>query len=237
MKTTSTAPDLRCVCAYAYANAKEAIANIPSQHPDVVLMDIHLPGGENDVVCTARLKELLPKTQFIILTVYKDHDLVFQALKADACGCLLMRSSQRDILQAIADVQGGGAPRTNEIARMLVETFQPPPSQSSQILSVRETEILTLVAKGHTNKEIAAQMNLSFHTVGNHLRHIYEKLQVRSRTEAAMKCRAPQLEPCVAAHKETDNLFNKKAGDLRRNAGLGQDKTCPAVSHAASCRG
>jgi DNA-binding NarL/FixJ family response regulator len=187
------APGMRCVC--ACANTKEAIANIPHHFPDVVLMDIHLPGGETGIACTARLKGLLPKLQIIILTVYKDHDLILQALKAGACGYLLKRSSREDILRAIADVRTGGAPMTSEIARMLVETFQKPPAQTDGNLSAREMEVVVLVAKGMTNKEIAQQLSLSFETVRNHLRHIYEKLHVRCRTEAVAKYQAGGSKP------------------------------------------
>jgi DNA-binding NarL/FixJ family response regulator len=180
------APGCRCVC--ACATSKEALAALPRHFPDVALMDINLPGGESGIVCTARLKELLPRLQIIMLTVYKDHDLIFQALKAGACGYLLKRSSREEILRAIAEVQTGGAPMTGEVARMLVETFQKTvPRQPETGLSPREMEILVLVAKGLTNKEIATQLNISFDTVRNHLRHIYEKLHVRCRTEAVMK--------------------------------------------------
>ncbi len=180
------APGCHCVC--ACATAKEALTAIPQHCPDVALMDINLPGGESGIACTARLKKLLPKLQIIMLTVYKDHDLIFQALQAGACGYLLKRSSREEILRAIAEVQTGGAPMTGEIARMLVETFQKPvPQPSEEGLSPREMEILSLVANGLTNKEIAGRLNLSCHTVSNHLRHIYEKLHVHCRTEAVTK--------------------------------------------------
>jgi DNA-binding NarL/FixJ family response regulator len=176
----------RCVC--ACATSKEALGAIPRHSPDVALMDINLPGGETGIACTARLKQLLPRLQLIILTVYKDHDLIFQALQAGACGYLLKRSSREEILRAIAEVQTGGAPMTGEIARMLVETFQKPlPRQPEGGLSPREMEILLLVARGLANKEIAARLNISFDTVRNHLRHTYEKLHVRCRAEAVMK--------------------------------------------------
>ena len=180
-----SAPGCRCVC--ACATCKAALADIPHHHPDVVLMDIHLPGGDSGIACTARLKGLLPNLQVIMLTVYKDHDLILQALQAGACGYLLKRSSREEILHAVVEVQTGGAPMTGEIARMLVETFQKPPGQPADGLSPREMEVLVLVAQGLTNKEIAGQLSISFETVRNHLRHIYEKLHVRCRTEAVVK--------------------------------------------------
>jgi DNA-binding NarL/FixJ family response regulator len=177
-------PSFKCVC--SCSTTKEALALIPRHFPDVVLMDIHLPNGGSGIDCTVRLKDLLPKLQVIILTVYKDHDLIFQALKAGACGYLLKRSSREEILKAITDVQTGGAPMTGEVARMLVESFQAP-TPIHEALSQREMEVLNLVAKGLTNKEIAGQLGISFDTVRNHLRRIYEKLHVRCRAEAVAK--------------------------------------------------
>jgi DNA-binding NarL/FixJ family response regulator len=175
-----------CVCACATCN--EALLSIPKLYPDVVLMDIHLPGGATGIACTAQLKSLLPRLNIIMLTVYKDQDQIFQALKAGACGYLLKRSSRNHILNAIKEVQTGGAPMTGEIARMLVESFQiPMPKQSEGSLSAREMEVLVLVAKGLINKEIASKLGISVDTVRNHLRHVYEKLHVRCRTEAVMK--------------------------------------------------
>ena len=180
------APDHACVC--ACANAEAALVEIPPLGPDVVLMDIHLP-GQSGIVCTARLKELMPAVQIIMVTVYRDHDLLFQALKARACGYLLKRSTPEEILRAIAEVRAGGAPMTGEIARMVVETFQKPAARltGSAELSSRETEILALLSEGLANKEIAARLGISYDTVRAHLRNIYEKLHVRSRSEAAIK--------------------------------------------------
>ncbi len=178
--------DYRCVC--TCRTMKEALTVIPRHQPDVVLMDIHLPDGCSGIACTTELRQQMPSLQVIILTVYKDHDLIFQALQAGACGYLLKRSSRDEIMKAIAEIKAGGAPMTGEIARMLVETFQTPPSKSGdEVLTPREMEILVLVAKGMTNKEIADPLNISYETVRNHLRHIYEKLHVRCRTEAVMK--------------------------------------------------
>lgn len=156
-KWIDSSPD--CCCACACATGEEALTLIPRHRPDVVLMDIHLP-GESGIVCTARLKERLPQLQVIILTVYKDHELIFQALKAGACGYLLKRASREDILRAIAEVQSGGAPMTGEIARRVIEVFQrPAPSTTVSVkVSPREREVLDLLARGLANKQIAAEL-------------------------------------------------------------------------------
>src|SRR5580765_5483753 len=127
-------------CVSACASAEEALLEIPRNHPDVVLMDIHLP-GESGIACTARLREKMPELQVIMLTVYKDIKMIFQALKAGACGYVLKRADDQEILSAIAEVRAGGAPMTSEIARMVVRSFiQPPaamPPETAQ-LSARE---------------------------------------------------------------------------------------------------
>jgi len=180
------APGFRCVC--ACTTAEEALAEIPRLKPDVVLMDIHLP-GESGIACTARLKEALPSVQVIIVTVYRNQEVIFQALQAGACGYLLKRSSPEELLKAITDVRTGGAPMTSEIARMLVEAFQKKPASSAKDdgLTQRESEILVLLSEGLSNKEIADRGKISYDTVRAHLRHIYEKLHVRGRTEAVKK--------------------------------------------------
>jgi DNA-binding NarL/FixJ family response regulator len=177
------APGFRCL--FACATAEEALAEIPRLKPDVVLMDIHLP-GESGIACTARLKEALPAVQVIIVTVYRNHELIFRALQAGACGYLLKRSSPEELLKAISEVLSGGAPMTSEIARMLVEAFQKKPASlvSGDELTQRESEILALLSEGLSNKEIADRVKISYDTVRAHLRHIYEKLHVRGRTEA-----------------------------------------------------
>ena len=176
-------PGFRCV--FGCATAEEAVAEIPRLKPDVVLMDINLP-GESGIVCTARLKEELPGVQVIILTVYRNQELIFQALQAGACGYLLKRSSPEELLKAISEVRSGGAPMTSEIARMVVEAFQKKPANPAlaEGLTNRESEILALLSEGLSNKEIADRVDISYDTVRAHLRHIYEKLHVRGRTEA-----------------------------------------------------
>jgi DNA-binding NarL/FixJ family response regulator len=176
-------PDFRCV--FACATAEEALVEIPRLKPDVVLMDVHLP-GQSGIACTARLKEELPAVQVISLTVYRNQELIFQALQAGALGYLLKRSSPAELLKAIAEVRSGGAPMTSEIARMVVEAFQKKPASaaSGDSLTHRESEILALLSEGLRNKEIADRVNISYDTVRAHLRNVYEKLHVRGRTEA-----------------------------------------------------
>lgn len=176
-------PGYRCVC--ACTTSKEALVEVPRHHPDVALMDIHLP-DESGIVCTARLTEKLPNLQVIMVTVYADTDLIFQALKAGACGYILKRSKPEEIIQAIAEVRAGGAPMTPEIARMLVRSFRAPSAVSNfEGLTARESEILELLTKGLSNKEIGSKMNIAAVTVRNHLGNIFKKLHVRCRTEAA----------------------------------------------------
>jgi DNA-binding NarL/FixJ family response regulator len=182
------APGYRCVG--TFGTGEEALAQLPHLAPDVVIMDIQLP-NISGIACTARLRQLLPKAQVIIVTVYRDYDKIFQALKAGACGYLLKRSSKEEILQAIAEVRTGGAPMSSEIARRVVTSFRQPVAteEPSLDLSRREEEVLDLICKGYANKEIADRLSLSVETIRTHLKRIYEKLHVRCRTEAAMKYR------------------------------------------------
>lgn len=175
-------------CVGVYPEGKSALIELPALKPDVVLMDINMP-GMNGIECTQRLKLILPATQVIMVTVYEDADSVFRALQAGACGYLLKRASSEEILAAIHEVRSGGAPMTSEIARKVVHAFQKPPSphQDKVELSQREEEILKLLSEGFANKEIADKLNISYQTVKVHVKHIYEKLHVRSRSEALMK--------------------------------------------------
>jgi len=179
-------PGFRCAC--ACASAEEALQVIPRLAPDVVLMDIHLP-NRSGIECTARLKNLLPNVQVVMITVYTDIDTVFKALRAGASGYLLKRSPPERILEAIKEVHQGGAPMTREIARKIVETFNQPPAPDNPAaeLTRRENEVLQLLSQGLGNKEIAQHLSVSLDTVRYHLKQIYEKLHVRSRTEAVAK--------------------------------------------------
>jgi DNA-binding NarL/FixJ family response regulator len=179
-----TAQGFRCVG--ACVTAEEALASLPRSKPDVVLMDIHLP-GISGIECTLRLKQLLPEV--LIVTVCSDADRVFEALKAGASGYLLKSTPPSEFLAAISDVTNGRAPMTGEIARLVIESFrQPaPPTPESVGLTQREEECLRLLARGASNKEIAQKMGVSASTVHFHLKSIYNKLHVRSRTEATLR--------------------------------------------------
>jgi DNA-binding NarL/FixJ family response regulator len=172
----SESPGFRCQCACACA--EDALRLLPANPPDVVLMDIHLP-NRSGIECTARLKQLLPQVQVVMITVYTD----------SASGYLLKRSPPEKILEAITEVRHGGAPMTPEIARKVVETFKQPaggePAESN--LTRRENEVLELLSQGFGNKEIAQNLSISADTVRYHLKQIYDKLHVRSRTEAVAK--------------------------------------------------
>jgi DNA-binding NarL/FixJ family response regulator len=172
----------------SFATAETALRDLPKNPPDVVLMDIHLP-NISGIECTAKLKELIPQLRVLILTAYGDDDKIFKALRVGASGYLLKRSSPDTILQAINDVMHGGAPMSSEIARKVVEAFLQPAPQSSEAseLSRREQEVLEFLSRGFADKEIASQLSISVPTVRFHLKHIYEKLHVRSRMEAALK--------------------------------------------------
>lgn len=174
-----------CLCISDHSTGQEALAALPGLRPRVVLMDINLPGLDG-IGCVQRLKPVLPETEFIMLTVYEDSERIFRALAAGASGYVLKQAEIDEIHGAILQVVGGGAPMSNHIARKVVSAFQPraAPGPSFRDLTTRESEILQLLAKGLLYKEIAEQLKVSYNTVNNHVRHIYEKLHVNTRTEA-----------------------------------------------------
>ena len=179
-------PGFRCIC--TCASGREALRLLPVELPDVIVMDIQMP-GMSGIECTLRLKELLPKTPILILTVSADTQTVFRALEAGADGYLLKRSRPEQLQTAIQDVLDGGAPMTSEIARRVVASFRQRAAKRDETASLtpREEEVLALLSKGFANKEIADKMSVSYETVRDHLRHIYEKLHVHSRTEAVAR--------------------------------------------------
>jgi DNA-binding NarL/FixJ family response regulator len=184
-----TAPDLRCVA--AFATGEEAVKQIPAQNPDVVLMDIKLP-GMSGIQCVAQLKRLNPALQIVMVTVYKDSERIFMALKAGADGYLLKSSHPNQLLEAVRDVTTGGAPISAHIARKVVEHFRPLTAepQESKDLSHREHQVLTLLASGFIYKEIADQLGIGVTTVRTYVAKICEKMHVRNRLEAVAKRRS-----------------------------------------------
>lgn len=186
VRVLNRAADFRCVS--QYANAEDALKDLPQVKPDVVLMDINLP-GMNGVECVRQLKKIAPEIQVMMLTVYEDTENIFDALAAGASGYMLKRTSSKELLEAIAEVKRGGSPMTTHIARKVVQSFQrsPAAAAATENLSEREQQVLDLLSQGLMYKEIADKLNISYETVHTYIRRIYEKLQVRTRTEAVAK--------------------------------------------------
>lgn len=183
------APGLRCVS--EHGSGEEALRVLPEVRPNVVLMDINLPGIDG-VECARRLKTTLPDTQIMMLTVYQDNDVIFNALAAGASGYLLKRTPGPALIAGIREVHGGGSPMSSQIARKVVQSFRatPAPPASPEVtgaetLTPRENEVLELLSKGYLYREIANELLIGYDTVHSHVRHIYEKLQVNTRTRAA----------------------------------------------------
>ncbi len=172
-----------------YSSAEQAIDDLPDRHPDVVLVDINLPGMDG-IDCVRRLKLAIPAAQFLMLTVYQDSTRILNALTAGACGYLLKRCTRAQLLAAISEVRDGGSPMSAHIARKVVQSFQSGPSANEDgQLTSREKEVLDLLSQGFSYKEIAAQFGLSIFTINTHVRRIYEKLHVHSRGQAVAKFR------------------------------------------------
>lgn len=171
-----------------HGSAESALEYLAAQKPAVVLMDINLP-GLNGIECVRRLKPLLPEAQFVMLTVYEDADHIFNALAAGATGYLLKQTPRSELLAALKQVHAGGSPMTSNIARKIVQSFQQQPRTPVEDaeLSPREREVLELLARGYLYKEIADTLSISLPTVNTYIRRIYEKLHVRSRSQAVAK--------------------------------------------------
>ena len=177
-------------CLGTYADGEAALANIPRQTPDVVLMDINLP-GMSGIECVRRLKAALPSVQIVMLTVYDEVGQLFKSLMAGACGYLLKRTPSDKLLEAITEARSGGAPMTRKIARKVVQYFNELGVVSPELgsLSKREQETLGLLAEGFRYKEIADKLGIGFNTVREYVHSIYQKLHVTSRAEAVLKYR------------------------------------------------
>lgn len=183
------APDIQCL--YVVESGEEALLKIPQRPPDVILMDIQLP-GISGIECVAALKPLLPVTEIVMLTIYEDAENIFRALKAGASGYLIKSSPPEKLFQAIRDVHSGGAPFSTHIARKVVQHFHsaPPPANESEALSPREKEVIELLAAGYIYKEIADTLAIGLETVRTHVKRICVKMQVRNRVEAVAKHRS-----------------------------------------------
>lgn len=173
-------------CEAAYSNGEDAVAGLPEVNPDVVLMDINLP-GISGIECITRLRAQGFTAPFIMLTVFENSETVFQSLAAGASGYLLKQTPPAKLLEAILEVYHGGSPMSREIARKVVMSFQQPAVNTENDLTSRENEILSCLVKGLLYKEIAVKLFIDVETVKTHIRHIYEKLQVHTRSEAIVK--------------------------------------------------
>ncbi|HEX3800783.1 MAG TPA: response regulator transcription factor [Verrucomicrobiae bacterium] len=180
--------DFHCVC--TCSTAEDALKVLPKHAPALVLMDIQLP-NMSGVDCVARLKELLPTVNAIMISVYEDPDRIFSALRAGASGYLLKRSAPEEVLKAMREVHTGGGAMSGEIARKVIGYFREQTTAKAEVddLTPREREVLELVVHGLANKEIADRLSLTVEAVRWHLKHVYQKLHVHSRTEAALKYR------------------------------------------------
>ena len=173
----------------SFLDGESACRQIPLNPPDVVLVDLGLP-GMSGTECIARLKQSLPRLQFLVLTIKDQEDAIFGALKAGASGYLLKISSPSEIINGIKRLQDGGAPMSANIARKVVSYFQKgriDENPYESLLTSREKEVLHLLSRGRFYKEIAGDLYISIETVKSHCHNIYEKLHVSSRTEALNK--------------------------------------------------
>ncbi|MBI1791419.1 MAG: response regulator transcription factor [Acidobacteria bacterium] len=175
-------------CTQRFGSMEQALGEIGRHPPHVALIDIGLP-GMSGIEGVRILKQRYPKILLLILTVYKDDDRIFEAMCAGACGYLLKKTPPARLLESVKEVMSGGAPMSPEVARRVVELFRRfhPPADADYRLSPQELHLLKLLGEGHHYKTAAAEMGLSIHTVGFHMRHIYEKLQVHSKSEAVAK--------------------------------------------------
>jgi DNA-binding NarL/FixJ family response regulator len=179
----NSAPDIRCVG--AYSSGEKALEQIPARRPDVVLMDIKLP-GISGIECAARLKLMLPAVQIIMVTVYEDSERIFRALKAGASGYLLKSSPPEKLLEAVRDVHAGGSPMSSHIARKVVRHFHGMGTvpEGKPLLSPREGQVLDLLSTGYIYKEIADKLGIGIETVRTYVKSICQKMHARNRIEA-----------------------------------------------------
>lgn len=178
-------------CPHVFTNGDSALRGLPQVKPDIVLMDLDLGSGQpSGIECMTNLQPVLPHTLFMVLTVYEDHQKVFDALSAGALGYVLKSSKPEKIIEAVRELKEGGAPMSPSIARKIAASFNRPQLSSvpePEILTIREKEVIELISKGKLEKEVAADLFISLKTVKTHISNIYAKLQVRTRVEALNK--------------------------------------------------
>jgi len=172
-----------------YGNGEEAISNLQRDRPEIVLMDIELP-GINGIQTTKIMKDKLPSADIVMVTVYEDSDLVFEALKAGASGYITKSANYMELLSALEEITKGGAPMSSRIARMVIDNFHVNPNSP---LTKRETEILQLISEGKTYTQISEELFISKETSKTHIKNIYSKLQVTCKSEAIAKANLEKL--------------------------------------------
>jgi DNA-binding NarL/FixJ family response regulator len=173
----------------AYSRCEEAIENLNKDRAEIVLMDIELP-GMNGIQGTKIIKDKSPHTEVVMVSVYEDSDLVFEALKAGASGYITKSANYLELLSALEEILKGGAPMSSKIARMVIDNFHVNPNSP---LTKRETEILQLISEGKTYTQISEELFISKETAKTHIKNIYSKLQVNSKSEAIAKATLEKL--------------------------------------------
>jgi DNA-binding NarL/FixJ family response regulator len=181
-------------CIGAYRSMEEALERIRQPLPDVVLLDIGLP-GMSGIEGLRVLKERYPNMRLLILSVYDDDERIFDAMCAGASGYLLKKTPPLKLLESLREAVQGGAPMSPEVARRVISLFREirPPERANYNLTPHETRLLKLFVKGHNYKTAAQELNVTVHTISFHLRSIYEKLQVHSKSEAVAKALQDRL--------------------------------------------
>ncbi|MBX2943267.1 MAG: response regulator transcription factor [Cyclobacteriaceae bacterium] len=173
-----------------YSNCEDAIKHLHTDKPDIVLMDVELPGGMNGIKGTKIIKEKSPKSDIIMVTVYEDSEMVYEALKSGASGYITKSANYMELLSALDEITRGGAPMSSKIARMVIDNFHLNPDTP---LTKRETEILQLISEGKTYTQISEELFISKETSKTHIKNIYSKLQVRSKSEAIARANQDKL--------------------------------------------
>ena len=173
-----------------YSSCEEAIKHLNHDKPDIILMDIELPGGMNGIKGAKIIKDKWPTADIIMVTVYEDSDMVFEALKSGASGYITKSANYRELLSALEEISKGGAPMSSKIARLVIDNFHVNPNSP---LTKRETEILQLISEGKTYTQISEQLFISKETSKTHIKNIYAKLQVNCKSEAIAKATSEKL--------------------------------------------